>query len=403
MSTPLRRLPIESGQPVVVFAVARLLLALLALGLLLVLGLPYEGRLALVLALAAVPWSLFNVILAIRSPEAALNPLIAAGDLVMLATVEAVVPESYGAVRFMALFFLAVHAHFQGERIGLGVALFAVAVLVATSAIVGGGEVEGDLLAFYEGVFAAAALGTVALVGGFRTAESASRLRARELSRRTLRAEHEIRRRVSESLHDGPVQELIGIDMVLTAARHEAERSGAGNAAELIEEARTSVARNVQDLRDEMLDLGPYAYDEFSYQSAVERCVPVWERRFGIGAELDLDQVELPSDLEGELFRITQEAVANAARHGGAGSVAISLHQTDGSVRLVVADTGGGMRGVDPLGPSEPGHIGLASMRERTEMIGGRLSIDSSESGTTVSVSAPMPQRGPRGRRRRGR
>ena len=104
--------------------------------------------------------------------------------------------------------------------------------------------------------------------------------------------------------------------------------------------------------------------------------------------------------MEGELFRITQEAVANAARHGSAQNVSITLRSEDGSVRLVVADDGKGFSGVDPLGPSEPGHIGLATMRERSELLDGELSIDSSEDGTTVSVTAPLPRRRSRQRGR---
>ena len=143
--------------------------------------------------------------------------------------------------------------------------------------------VEGDLLVFYEGAFAAAALGTVVLVGRFRTAESASRLRAREISRRTLRAEHEIRRRLSESLHDGPVQELISRGHGARGRQDARPTQGdAARAAELIEEARAVAMRNVHELRDEMLDLGPYAYEEFSFAAAVERCLPVWKRRYDI-------------------------------------------------------------------------------------------------------------------------
>ena len=395
----MRRLPIESTQPIVVFAAVRVALAVLALALVLALGLPYEGRLAAVIAGVAVPWSVFNLWLARRIPERALNPLIAAGDLAMLAVVEAVAPETYAAVRFIALFYLAVHAHFQGERLGVMIALFAAAVLAIPTLVSDSGPVEGDLLIVYEGAFVAAALGTVALVGGFRTAESASRLQAREISRRTLRAEHEIRRRVSESLHDGPVQELIAADMVLTAAGSAAAEGNARRAEELIEEARVAVERNIRELRDEMLDLGPYAYEEFSFESAVERCFPVWKRRYNLEGRLDAAGVDMPSEMEGELFRITQEAVANAARHGSARSVSITLRSEDGSVRLVVADDGKGFSG-DPLGPSEPGHIGLATMRERSELLDGELSIDSTEDGTTVSVTAPLPRR--RTRQRRG-
>jgi len=381
----------------VVFALVRVAIAAVALATVLILGLPYEGRLAAVLAAVAVPWSFFNLWLAKRAPERAVNPLIAAGDLAVLATIEVVAPETYGAVRFIALFFLAVHAHFQGERIGLLVGLFAVTLLAIPTAIQDGNPVGGDLLVLYEGAFVAAALGTVVLVGRFRTSESASRLRARETSRRTLRAEHEIRRRLSESLHDGPVQELISVNMVLAAAGTAlGEQGERERAAELIEEARAAVVRSVEDLRDDMLDLGPYAYEEFSFEAAVERCLPVWRRRYDLEATLDADSLDLPSEVEGELFRITQEAVTNAARHGTASRVTVSLRATDGSVRLVVADDGSGFSGVDPLGASEPGHIGLTTMRERTEMLDGELSLDSSESGTTLTVTAPLPRRGTR-------
>ena len=214
----LDRLPIASSRPIVVFALVRLALALLALGLVVLLGFPYEGELAAVVGGIAVPWSLFNLQLARHAPERALNPMIVAGDMLMLASIELAAPDTYGAVRFIALSLLAVHAHFLGERIGVAMASVSVVVLVTPTAL-RDWTLGGDLLVFYEAVFAASAVATVALVGRFRTAETVSRLRAGELTRRTIRAEQEIRRRVSDSLHDGPVQELIGLDMALAAAR----------------------------------------------------------------------------------------------------------------------------------------------------------------------------------------
>ncbi len=344
----------------------------------------------------AIPWSLFNLVLAQRAPAQALNPLIAVGDMIMLAAIEVVAPETYGAVRFMALSFLAVHAHFQGERIGVAMAVLAVIVLVVPAALLNEGAVHDDLLVFYESVFAAAAVATVALVGRFRTAESASRVRARELSRRTIRAEQDIRRQVSESLHDGPVQELIGLDMTLVAARNQAARGGDAKVAAILSDAQEVTERTVRALRDEMLDLGPYAYEEFSLEAAIERCVPIWERRYGIVTQLDLDRVDLPSEHEGELFRIIQEAAVNAARHGGARNVTISLKAHRDEAEMIVRDDGSGFDGVDPLGATEPGHLGLASMRERTELLAGTLQIESSEAGTTVRVTVPRSQRGRR-------
>jgi signal transduction histidine kinase len=386
----LRRVPIESSRPLVTFAWTRLGLTLMSVALVVALGFPYWGRLAVVLAGVALPWSLVNLLLARRAPALALTPLVAIGDMLMLIAIELVAPETYAAVRFIAIAFLAVHAHFQGARLGLVVAGFACTGLVGLSIFTGGGQVQGRLLVFYEVIFTAAALSTAALVGGFRTAESASRLRARELTRRTMRREGEIRRQISEALHDGPVQEMVGLDMALAAARREADREGAPRTGELLAEARAITERNVRSLRDEMIDLGPYAFKEMSYGAALERCLPVWQRRYGLRTSLQIDPQELPSQTEGDLFRITQEAVTNAGKHGSASHVSIAL-RCDERIELSIVDDGSGFGEVDPLESTEPGHIGLASMRERAELLNGSLEIESTAEGSTVIVRAPLP------------
>ena len=188
---PLGRFPIESSQPLVLFALTRVALTLGGVLAAVATGFPYDGRLVAVLLAVALPWSLLNVHLARSRPHAALNPLVALGDFVVLGAVELVAPETYGAVRFLALALLATHAHFQGERIGIAVALLAFAALVVPTAVRGADDdIHGNLLLFYEFAFAVAALVTVSLVGRFRTAESASRLRARALTRRALRSEN---------------------------------------------------------------------------------------------------------------------------------------------------------------------------------------------------------------------
>lgn len=391
----MQRLPTESARPMVVFAQTRLGLSLTALLLATILGFPSGGTVAAVILGVAVPWSLLNLFLALRRPEEALSPLVALGDLATLMIIETLVPESYGAVRFLALALLAVHAHFQGGRIGLAVASFGVAGIVIPTAIEGAGSsgVEGDRLVFYEATFTAATLMTVVLIGRFRTEESASRLRANELTRRTLLSENEIRRKLSQGLHDGPVQELIGLDMTLAAASAAVAQADGGRAADLLREAGEITQRNVRNLRDEMLDLGPYAYDEISFEAAVERCQEVWQRRYGIDVELDIEPLGLPSELEGELFRITQEAVSNAGRHGRANNVKIRLASLDGTIELTVMDDGKGFGNVDPLGPTAAGHIGLVSMRERAKLMRGTLSIESGDAGTEVAVRAPHPRR----------
>jgi signal transduction histidine kinase len=229
-------------------------------------------------------------------------------------------------------------------------------------------------------------------VGSLRTAESASRLRARSLSRRTIKAESEARRRVAEAIHDGPVQELIGLDMILASASKAAAEGRREEAAALLDDARELAERNIRALRDEIVDLGPYAFEELGFDVAVENCIPVWRRRYRFEVMATIERIELPAVMAGALFRIAQEAVANAGRHSGADTVSISLRTVNSDVELRVTDNGHGFDDADPLGAAEPGHLGLASMRERAELLDGRLEIESSELGTRVLVRAPLPQ-----------
>jgi hypothetical protein len=105
----LRRLPVESA-PVLTLALVRLVTSVGLLLLTLVLDFPFEDRLAIVLAVGALPWSALQVWLARRSPDLALSWLVPVGDIAVLLAIELAVPEAYGAVRFVALFLIAVNA-----------------------------------------------------------------------------------------------------------------------------------------------------------------------------------------------------------------------------------------------------------------------------------------------------
>ena len=389
----LRRLPIESSQPLVVFAAARLAVAVAALIALFVLGFPYGGRGVAVVAGLGLPWTISLLYVVRRNPEAMLHPLVAAGDVAVLIGVEMLVPEAYGATRSTALFVLAAHAHFQGERRGFAIALGGSLALVLATVLRGDSPLGGEILAFYEIVFVLAAAATGAVVGSLRTAESASRLQARDLSRRTIQAENEVRRKVAEAIHDGPVQELIGLDMMLSSARKAAAEGRGEEASALLDDARELAERNIRVLRDEIVDLGPYAFEELGFDTAIENCIAAWRRRYRFEVMATIERIELPAEMAGDLFRIAQEAVVNAGRHSGADTVSISLRTVGSEVELRVTDNGNGFGDADPVSLAPAGHVGIASMRERAELIDGKLQIDTSERGTRVLVRAPLPQR----------
>jgi signal transduction histidine kinase len=385
----LGRPPIESPEPVLKFAALRLLLTISALVALAATGTPFQGHLTIVVAAIGLPWAFGNLLLAQRRPDLALNPLVAAGDLALLIVVEIVTPETYGPVRFLALFFIAAHAQFQGQGRGLLVALAGCAALIPIAAL-RGAPIHGDTLAFYETIFGVCILATALTAGNIRLSETTGRLRARQVSRRMIETESEIRRRVAESIHDGPVQELVSLDMILSAVSSAAARGDTQSADSMLHEARAITERNIQTLRDEIVALGPYAFRELSFETAITDCAPVWNRRYGLDVRLDLDPVSLSPEVSGPLFQIAQEAVTNAGRHADARQVTVSLRQTNGEVQLKVTDDGKGFGDVGPLTSDSSGHIGLSSMRERAELVTGSLTIDSGGRGTVVTVRLPL-------------
>ena len=240
----------------------------------------------------------------------------------------------------------------------------------------------------------AVALGAVGgLVGThLRRRELARGRGARQLAQHAMREEGQVRRRVAEAIHDGPMQELIAMDMVLASARQALGRGDHKRGGELLAEAREITTRNVRLLREELIELGPYAFEEASYEASLERCVQIWKRRYHLDLRLAIERISLAPETAGELFRITQEAVVNAGRHAKAQVVSISLRTVDGAVELRVVDDGRGIAG-DPLAAPEPGHLGLMSIRERAELLGGAVGLEGSKRGTKLVVRVPLSSR----------
>ena len=388
MHDPSSFTPLESVEPVRGYAMVRVELALCGLLAAALLDFEHSGRLALLLLAIFLPIALGILYFSQRSPEVALNPLVAGVDLVSLAVIMALVPASYAAVQFCALVLALAYPLVRGELRGALFAAVTVGVLVPV-AFLADPPVTNDRLIFYELVFAVAAITGAIFTGRIAASESLARRRARELTRRIIEAGYEARRDVAESLHDGPVQELVSADMKITGAMNAAARGDHERTQMLLDDARDIIERNVNALRNELIALGPVAFDELSFQEALEQCAPAWGRRYEIEVRTHMARLDMPNEMCGALFGIAQEAVANAGRHAGADTVDLTLTSEDGWVELRIVDDGRGFGDVNPLGAREPGHLGLASMRERAEIVGGQLAIDSTDEGTEVRVLLP--------------
>ena len=156
-----------------------------------------------------------------------------------------------------------------------------------------------------------------------------------------MREEGQIRRHVAEAIHDGPVQELIALDMVLATAGKALARGDTSAAPSCSRKPARPPRATCAMLREELVELGPYAFEEANYETAIERCLPIWKRRYGLDVAVTIERVPLEPEMAGELFRITQEAVINAGRHAEAETVSVSLRTVDGDDRAAGRPTTG--------------------------------------------------------------
>lgn len=155
------------------------------------------------------------------------------------------------------------------------------------------------------------------------------------------------------------------------------------------------VAREAHgDVRGFIDELHTAATPQVPFTAALRRYLDAFARNFGIGAELAVDDTigddALAADEQAQLFRIVQEAMSNARRHGHARRIRVAVGREDSRVRLMVEDDGSGFDVVAASDPSDGRH-GLRFMRERAEQLDADLIIESEPArGTRVVVSVPL-------------
>jgi two-component system sensor histidine kinase UhpB len=196
-----------------------------------------------------------------------------------------------------------------------------------------------------------------------------------------LQAQEEERARVARDLHDEVNQSLTGLLLRLEAAR---EAAPPELEAEL-SETKALANQAMRELLSLARQLRPTALDDLGLVAAIGGQVEQLARG-EIEAELatDGDFSGLGDDAQLVVYRVAQEALSNVARHSGADRVDVTLRRRDGGVELTVADDGRGFA----FDESEGG-LGLAGMRERALLIGGELTIESRNQGTTVRLTVP--------------
>ncbi|HEV2029913.1 MAG TPA: histidine kinase [Candidatus Dormibacteraeota bacterium] len=219
-------------------------------------------------------------------------------------------------------------------------------------------------------------------------AAAKSVLLTRELQRsreRLVAARAEERRRLRRDLHDGLSPQLVGVALKLDGIRNRLEEMPEVRREldELADRTRAAIA----DVRRIVYALRPPALDELGLIAAIRQSADV----DGSGIDICIDAREglpaLPAAVEVAAYRIAQEAVTNVVRHSGARNCRLSVTLEGGVLRLEVSDDGAG------LSPNASAGVGLSSMRERAEELGGRLELETAVGGgTRIAALLPCPE-----------
>jgi signal transduction histidine kinase len=216
----------------------------------------------------------------------------------------------------------------------------------------------------------------------------------RQLTRQIIWAQEEERKEISRELHDEVVQTLVGINVQLSALGKGASvglhalKEKIARTQRLVENSVNAVHRFARELRPAVLDdLGLIpALHAYSKSLAARKKLKIKMTAFG-GVEA------LGGAKRIVFFRVAQEALTNVARHAHATQIRMTISEISGAIRMEINDNGKSFDVGKALSAKNPKRLGLIGMKERVEMVGGTLAIQSTPAkGTTVRAEIPFNQ-----------
>ncbi len=207
---------------------------------------------------------------------------------------------------------------------------------------------------------------------------------------RVIRAEEDERARLARELHDEPLQLFLHLARTLERLAGTPEVPQA--VAERLSKARLQALDAAGSLRTLARDLRPPALDQLGFVAALTSMLADVEEASGVRVELAVDwpTERLDPDLELGAFRVAEEAVRNAVRHGAPERIDVEVRLDHQALHLAVHDDGRGFAPESAAGQAE-GHLGILGMRERAYLLGGELRLRSAPGGgTTVEARLPF-------------
>jgi PAS domain S-box-containing protein len=215
-----------------------------------------------------------------------------------------------------------------------------------------------------------------------------SREHLQALSRRLVEIQEGERRYIASELHDEVGQALTGLTLGLQIVERRAEDPQAVRAE--VSEMNRMLENVLEDLHRLAMDLRPASLDHLGLAAALRQHIAMVNEKYGLVAQFEMlgSPERLPDELEIAFYRIVQEALNNVIRHARAKRVDVVLDRRANDLVLIIEDDGIGFDPQTTLEKSE--RLGLFGMRERAEMLGGKLIIESAPGqGTTLLVEVP--------------
>lgn len=210
-----------------------------------------------------------------------------------------------------------------------------------------------------------------------------------ELQEAAARATLEERQRLARDLHDAVTQSVYSLTLMTEAARRRAALGEEAAAFDYVDRLSELARQALKEMRLLVYELRPAALTEEPLVAALQSRLDAVEQRAGVQARLRVDtQPHLPAAIETQLFHIVEEALNNTLKHAAATAVEVIIGGDERRVLLEIRDNGVGFQ--QEL-TSAPGGLGLVSMRERVDNLGGTFEIQTYPGkGTTVRVSLEL-------------
>jgi PAS domain S-box-containing protein len=219
-----------------------------------------------------------------------------------------------------------------------------------------------------------------------------------ELASRLTIAEQEERRRISQILHDDLQQFLYGIEMKLSLVQHDLQSAGRSELAEAVEEGQAWINQAIATTRQLAVDLSPPILQNEGLADALEWLQRQMKELHGLEVFVEVAPGfhDPANDLNLLLFQIVRELLFNVKKHSGVNEATIKLMGDEEQLAVQVIDNGIGFTAEDGSAGGLPGSgWGLYSARQRLNLLGGTLEIDSRPGGgTRVTLYAPVQPAG---------